>query len=447
MLERAMPPSKSEVLMGTKAERYQEFLSEQSHEELEHIRGYIDGLLSCLQTRAAVQDAQRPHMAMPERRGAESRYQVGLAAHCWDPRIEQPADEDRVSIRVIDISLSGIRFISGAKMRPQEIVGMEFTGTEKPAKQILMEVMRVRPCRLPGREHYEVGCRALSGKVVLKARREAEYQETIHRMFSDRGEMLVLQLAVGLGSKTARNILKAEGFLVATVPMAGKVLPLLRSSELVSLPRVVICPASVLRPQAVWVRKLRDAFPQMALLAIAGKDNEYAAAKSIEQVDQVVRSRDLKKDLLKAIKCALFSRLAPRDYGLPASALKILLASGEEKKLRRMQTLLLGSEYRVDKVLSLSAAKRELQLQTFHVIIVDSDLLEEDPSGGIRGLRSSGGDLVVVVEIDGTSRGEKGVRLEADLLLARQASRSALLKTVERARRMYHQQAFVEESV
>ncbi len=431
--------------MNLDLQHYKNFLIDQDRAELTEIQSYISRLLSNLRKHAEPQISKRPHMAMPERRTVRARYQVGLGGFCWDACREIPKSLDKIPVRILDISSSGCRLISNVVFRPLQILSLEFEMPQGRGKRILIEVVRVRKCQLPEQVQHEIGCRTLNAEIVDRARKEKEYFDSIRLTLDDHASIPILHLAAGTGSANARKWFRKEGFPVTKVGSVRDIPSLLKKIDPVAPPRLFVCPASLVAKKTppAWLTKIDRAQPPIGVLAIAANEKEYTQSRANFLVDQTVLAKEFEIKAALAVDRAQFKGLLREDETFSHSSLKILLAGSDEKDLRRFQTLLIGEDYHIDKVLTYEAALRELEFQMFDVLVIGARLLNGDSEEKIKELQAKNSGLVIVIEADAPARTRNLISLDIDLVLEPMANRAKLLQCLERARNIFQQRTLM----
>ena len=423
---------------------YKRFLVSLDPSRLADVQAETAALANELLERQPIRTAKRPHVAMPERRAAE-RLEVGVPGTYREATLDSSAPAAKRPVRILDASHTGYRFICGAPLRPLQVLALEFRCPGRPATRVLVQVMRVRGCRLPGRENYEIGCRALTPELATRARLELAHREAVRSALDNHPEIPVLQLMAGTGAQNARKWLRAKGYPVSGVPSARDVLPALRDAGSVSSARLLVCPAA---PAAqakapIWLRNLPDEFPEVGILALAADTREYAKARWLRRADRIIQTQALARDMQTALEATLYTRLFSPAEAPPPATLKLLMAARHEKHLRRQQTLLAGEDFWIDKCRSSTAMRLELEMQMFDALIVTQELLEGNPAEAIAQLRADHPDLVLIVEAAPSVEPWRLMETETDLVLEPMASRKSLLENLARARAIARRRAFL----
>ncbi len=419
---------------------YKDFLASQEYSELAGIREYIHDLLSHIDGRVSSSPARRPHMAMPERRAAEERYQIGLPATCWDALDKSPLPAHS-AVRALDVSRSGFRFLSPSPYRPMQILRLQLDSPGPQGPPILVQIVRVRRCQLPNQETYEIGCQTISEHMVRQAEHEMALLDGFHERLRHPAQFGILHVASTQKSEEIAQLVRDQGYALTQIPSSRTLQSALRDWDQAVPPALVICPASHLlrKPEPAWLGQVASAYPQIGLLAIAESETELAAAKMTQPVDEGVTANGVETSLAETIRQTLFGRFVETSSELPPLHMKILIASPDEMRARRFQTLLHPEACCTEKCDSYATARTELDSQFFHAVIFDQRLLDRNPEETLQELHTLYPWLAVVAETATLPDAARLAALGADFTLPSPCKRNDLTICIQRVQRLFRQ--------
>ncbi|HPS00221.1 MAG TPA: hypothetical protein PLA90_01640 [Candidatus Sumerlaeota bacterium] len=419
---------------------YKDFLASQEHSELADIRQYVHSLLENIEEHASSCATKRPHMAMPERRAPEERYQIGLPATCWDA-LQPFSKAVRTTVRALDISRSGFRFISPEPYRPMQILRLQLNSPGHQGPPILIQTVRVRRCQLPDQETYDIGCQTISESMVQQAENEITILDGFCDRLRDPSQFGILHIASTRKAEEIGRLIRQQGYALTQVASSRNIQGALRAWDQSAPPTLVICPASHLlrKPEPAWLGQVARAYPQIGLLAIADSETELAATKMSQPVDEGLTAQAVDTALIGAIHQTLFGRLVETSTDLPPLHMKILVASPDEMRARRFQTLLHPEACCTEKCDSYTAARTELDGQFFHAVILDHRLLEQNSPEILRELRTLYPWLAIVAETQTLQDAARLTALGADCVLPASCKRNDLTICIQRVQRLFRQ--------
>jgi hypothetical protein len=419
---------------------YKDFLASQEHSELADIRQYVHSLLENIEGRARSCATKRPHMAMPERRAHEERYQIGLPATCWDALQKSPQIV-RTAVRALDVSRSGFRFISPERYRPMQILRLQLDTPGHQGPPILIQTVRVRRCQLPDQENYEIGCQTISEDMVQQAENEIATLDGFCDRLRYPAQFGILHITSTRKAEEIGQLIREWGYPLIQIPSSRTLQSALRDWNQPVPPALVICPASHLlrKPEPAWLGQVASAFPQIGLLAIADSETELAAAKMSQPVDEGLTAQAVETGLAENIRQTLFGRLVETSTDLPPLHMKILIASPDEMRARRFQTLLHPEACCTEKCDSYATARTELDSQFFHAVIFDHHLLDSNPAEILQELHTLYPWLAIVAESQSLQDAARMTALGADFALPATCKRNDLTICIQRVQRLFRQ--------
>ncbi len=425
---------------------YKDFLASQEHSELADIRQYVHSLLENIEGRARSCATKRPHMAMPERRAQEERYQIGLPATCWDA-LEKSPHATRTSVRALDVSRSGFRFISPEPYRPMQILRLQLDSPGHQGPPILIQTVRVRRCQLPDQKTYDIGCQTISESMVEQAENEIAILDGFCARLRTPAQFGILHIASTQKAEEVGHLIREQGYALTQIPSSRNLQSALRDWNHPVPPALVICPASHLlrKPEPVWLGQVASAYPQIGLLAIADSETELAAAKMFQPVDEGLTAQTVETALAETIRQTLFGRFVEISTDLPPLHMKILIASPDEMRARRFQTLLHPEACCTEKCDSYAAARAELDSQFFHAVIFDQRLLEQDTEEVLQELHTLYPWLAIVAETQTLQDAARITALGADFALPAPCKRNDLTICIQRVQRLFRQKTFLHK--
>ncbi len=334
-------------------------------------------LLNELRERNAQIPTRRPHIAMPERRSGEIRYWLAVNGMVSIMADEESQEATPVEIR--DLSAGGCKLTCNHRFAPGTILRLTMNrpGKGNNCAEVLLEVRRSKRLRLPETYNYEVGCKRINKKTLQNITARRNMLESAFETLNETSRFHIIHLASGPGSQNARKALKTQGYHIESLKGAGQVLSTLEESRAMALASLIMAPSSlVLRsPRPAWVTRLQRDYPGTALVVIATSDAERGRLESIENLQFAITADDVNEKLIPAVRTALFANSVSIDDVMPAEELKTLVIGRRELPLRRIQTFLMGSDYRVEKAVGTAEALATLRNEEFHAVILEEDFI------------------------------------------------------------------------
>ncbi len=359
-------------------------------ESIGNAEAMLHELLNDLRDRNAQIPTRRPHIAMPERRSGEIRYWLAVNGVVSVVDGEDTDKEEPVEIR--DLSAGGCKLTCNRRFAPGAILRLVMSrpGNGNNAAEVLLEVRRSKRLRLPESYNYEVGCKRINKKTLQQITARRKMLESAFETLKETDRFHVIHLASGSGSQNARKALKAEGYHIESLKGAGQVLATLEESRGLALASLILAPASlVLRsPRPAWVTRLQRDYPGTSLVVIATSDAERGRLESIEGLQFAITADKVNDDLIPIIRAAFFANSVSIDDVMPAEDLKTLVIGRRELPLRRIQTFLMGSDYRAEKAVGTADALATLRNEEFHTVILEEDFITHGGHQRIERFRS-----------------------------------------------------------
>jgi len=230
-----------------------DFLVGLSREELSQTRDFIERLLRNSPVQQRIELGKRPHIAMPERRG-ESRYHVRISGRCWDALKIDPAEGEKYSVSVVNISRAGCCFLCETLFHPTQILTIEFQPPDEDKHPVLMEVVRARRPNDSSRVTHEIGCRIVDENHVEQARKYLEHRKTVRARLDDHGAIRSVHLGRNAANCPALRWLQDQEYDVAAVSSPRQIVSRMRSHGA----HVLVCSVAALREGSrTWLRSLR----------------------------------------------------------------------------------------------------------------------------------------------------------------------------------------------